>query len=54
MIFPGPSRKRLFGRDYRKLGRLLPGEPSVYARILGSIPAEESDEEFSVAVEELS
>ena len=41
-------------RNYRKLARLRPGEPSVYARILGSIPAEESDEEFAAAVEELS
>jgi hypothetical protein len=41
-------------RDYRKVARLRRGEPSVYARILGSIPAEESDEEFAAAVEELS
>ncbi|MGA7905053.1 MAG: hypothetical protein WCA06_20670 [Terrimicrobiaceae bacterium] len=41
-------------RDYHKLSRLRPGEPSVYARILGSIPAEESDEEFAAAIEELS
>ena len=41
-------------RDYRKLARLRPGEPPVYARILGSIPAEESDEEFAAAVEDLT
>ena len=41
-------------RDCHKLSRLRPGEPSVYARILGSIPAEESDEEFAAAIEELS
>ena len=46
--------KAVVERDYRKLGRLRPGEPSVYARILGSIPAEESDEAFAAAVEELS
>ena len=41
-------------RDYRKLVRLKPGEQSVYARILGSIPAEESDEDFAAAVDEMS
>ncbi|MBS0657903.1 MAG: hypothetical protein JSR82_06610 [Verrucomicrobia bacterium] len=34
--------------------RLRAGEPSAYARILGSIPAEESDEEFAAAVEAMS
>lgn len=33
---------------------LRPGEESPYARIFGSIPAEESDEEFAMAVEEFS
>jgi hypothetical protein len=37
-------------RDYQKLVRLKPGEKSVYAQILGSIPAEESDEEFEAAL----
>jgi hypothetical protein len=46
--------KAVVETDYRKLARLRPGEPSAYARILGSIPAEESDEEFATAVEELS
>lgn len=46
---------RASGRpDGRKLVRLRPGEPSVYARILGAIPPEESDEEFATAVEELT
>jgi hypothetical protein len=40
--------------DYLKTLRLKPGEKSVYAQILGSIPAEESDEEFVAAVEALS
>ena len=34
--------------------RLRVGERSAYARILGSIPAEESDEDFAAAVEALS
>ncbi|MCK6445337.1 MAG: hypothetical protein L6Q99_03005 [Planctomycetes bacterium] len=41
-------------RDYARLARLRPGEKSAYAKILGSIPAEESDEEFARALEELS
>ena len=41
-------------RDYSTLARLRPGEPSPFGRILGSIPAEETDEEFAAAVEELS
>ena len=41
-------------RDFAKLAQLRPGEKSVYARILGSIPGEESDEEFAAAVEALS
>jgi hypothetical protein len=41
-------------RDYQKLVRLRPGEKSVYAQLLGSIPAEESDEEFAAAIDELS
>jgi hypothetical protein len=40
----------LVERDYRTLVRLRPGEASAYARILGSIPAEESDEEFEAAL----
>jgi hypothetical protein len=41
-------------RDFRAALRLRTAEPSVYARILGSIPAEESEEEFAAAVEALS
>jgi hypothetical protein len=41
-------------RDYDSQFRLRPGERSPYSQILGSIPAEESDEEFAAAVEELS
>jgi len=36
------------------LARLRPGEGSAYARNLGPIPAEESDEDFLAAVEALS
>ena len=41
-------------RDYQKLVRLKPGEKSVYAQMLGRIPAEESDEEFAAAIEAMS
>lgn len=41
-------------RDYQKAVRLRPGERSVYAQILGAIPAEETDEEFLAAIEALS
>ena len=34
--------------------RLRSEEPSVYAGFLGSIPPEETDEEFAAAVESLS
>lgn len=34
--------------------RLRSGEPSAYAAFLGSVPGEESDEEFAAAIEELS
>jgi hypothetical protein len=37
-------------RDYRNLARLRPGETSAYALILGSMPSEESDEEFEAAL----
>ncbi len=40
--------------DLARAVRLRPGEPSVYASFLGSIPPEESDEEFAAAVDELS
>jgi len=40
--------------DAVRLARLRPGEGSAYARILGRIPAEESDEDFLAAVEALS
>ena len=41
-------------QDFQRISRLRPGEKSVYARILGSIPTEESDEEFAAAVEAMS
>ncbi len=41
-------------RDFSSLIRLRPSEKSPFRRILGSIPAEESDEEFAAAVEALS
>ena len=41
-------------QDFVRVARLRPGEDSVYARILGRIPAEESDEEFIAAVEAMS
>lgn len=40
--------------DYQVITRLRPGEKSPFGRILGSIPAEESDEEFAAAVEAFS
>lgn len=40
--------------DYSPLTRLRPGEKPPFNRILGSIPAEETDEEFAAAVEALS
>lgn len=40
--------------DYQVITRLRPGEKSSFSRILGSIPAEESDEEFAAAVEAFS
>jgi hypothetical protein len=44
----------LAGPDYSPLIRLRPGEKSPFGRILGSIPGEETDEEFAAAVEALS
>lgn len=40
--------------DHEAMIRVRPGEKSPYARLLGSIPAEESDEDFAAAVEALS
>ena len=40
--------------DAAKTARLRPGESSPYARILGRIPIEESDEEFLAAIDALS
>jgi hypothetical protein len=40
--------------DTERLLRLKAGEPSAYGRILGRIPAEETDEEFLAAVESMS
>lgn len=37
-------------RDYQKSARLKPSEPSVYARLRGSIPSEESDDAFEAAI----
>lgn len=42
------------GHNYAASARLRPGEKSAYAALKGSVPAEESDEEFIAAVEELS
>ena len=44
----------LSGPDFTTLSRLRPGESSPFERILGSIPAEETDEDFAAAVEALS
>jgi len=44
----------LVAPDYSVLTPLRPGEKSPFNRILGSIPAEETDDEFSDAVEALS
>jgi hypothetical protein len=41
-------------KDFKRLVQLKPREESAYARLLGSIPAEESDEEFNAAVEAMS
>ena len=41
-------------QDITRVARLRPGEASAYARILGRIPAEESDDEFIAAVEAMS
>ncbi len=40
-------------RDYQQLARLRPGEASAFARLRGSVPAEESDEAFMAALEML-
>jgi hypothetical protein len=40
--------------DVSRTMRLRSGEPSAYAAFLGSVPGEETDEEFSAAVAELS
>jgi hypothetical protein len=44
----------LVALDYEAMTRLRPGEKSPFNRILGIIPAEESDEEFATAVEAFS
>ncbi len=44
----------LVAPDYKAMVRLRPGEQSPFNRILGSIPAEESDDEFADAVEAFS
>ena len=41
-------------RDYLDQARLRVGEKPVYTQVLGSIPSEESDEDFAMAVEEMS
>lgn len=41
-------------QDIRRVARLRPTEDSVYARILGRIPAEESDDDFIAAIEAMS
>jgi len=40
--------------DYQVITRFRPGEKTPFGRILGSIPAEETDEEFAAAVEAFS
>lgn len=40
--------------DYAVLAHLRPQERSVYKQVLGSIPGEESDDDFTAAVQELS
>jgi hypothetical protein len=37
--------------DYATITRLRPGEKSPFSKMIGSIPAEESDDEFAAAVE---
>lgn len=37
-------------RDYARLARLKPGEPSVYARLRGSLAGDESDEDFEAGL----
>jgi len=37
-------------REYQKVARLKAGERSAYAELLGTLPAEESDEEFEAAL----
>ena len=44
----------IFVGDDPRAAQLRPGERSVYVRILGSIPAEESDEEFASAIDAMS
>lgn len=41
------------GHDYSTDARLRPGEKSAYATLKGSVPAEESDEDFIAALEAL-
>jgi hypothetical protein len=40
--------------DFARAVRLRQGEPSPYASFLGSVPAEESDEEFARAIEAMN
>ena len=40
--------------DIARAARLRSGEPAAYMGFLGSIPPEETDEEFAAAVESLS
>lgn len=61
-LAPASERDEFFRRapvaevnaDFGLEVRLRPGESSVYASFLGSIPPEESDEEFAAAVDALS
>jgi hypothetical protein len=46
--------KSLEAADYDSLLRVRPGERSAYHKIIGVIPAEESDEEFAAAIEAFS
>lgn len=40
--------------DLARAVRLRPGEPSVYSSFFGSIPPEETDEEFAAAIDAVS
>lgn len=49
-VFVRESSDAVTMPDYAGMIRLQPGEKSTYAALLGSIPAEVSDEEFEAAL----